>query len=66
MFYLKPSVVLSIIEPKMVQRYFSESELLSSLQFGEEDGWLSAFYSCLITKVLELVSELWHMQVMEV
>ncbi|ONL95779.1 Anaphase-promoting complex subunit 6 [Zea mays] len=27
-----------------------ESELLSSLQFGEEDGWLSSFYSCLITK----------------
>ncbi|RLN19744.1 anaphase-promoting complex subunit 6 [Panicum miliaceum] len=27
-----------------------ESELLSSLQFREEDGWLSAFYSCLITK----------------
>jgi len=27
-----------------------ESELLSSLQFGEEDGWLSTFYSCLITK----------------
>jgi len=27
-----------------------ESELMSSLQFREEDGWLSAFYSCLITK----------------
>eukprot|EP00267_Zea_mays_P029606 XP_008660357.1 anaphase-promoting complex subunit 6 isoform X4 [Zea mays] len=27
-----------------------EVELLSSLQFGEEDGWLSAFYSCLVTK----------------
>ncbi|GJN08530.1 hypothetical protein PR202_ga26464 [Eleusine coracana subsp. coracana] len=27
-----------------------ESELLSSLQFGKEDGWLSAFYSCLIRK----------------
>jgi len=34
-----------------------ESELMSSLQFREEDGWLSAFYSCLITKVLSL-----HMQ----
>uniref|UniRef100_A0ACD5XIL1 Uncharacterized protein n=1 Tax=Avena sativa TaxID=4498 RepID=A0ACD5XIL1_AVESA len=27
-----------------------ESELLSSLKFGKEDGWLSAFYSCLIKK----------------
>uniref|UniRef100_A0A0D9VRN4 Uncharacterized protein n=1 Tax=Leersia perrieri TaxID=77586 RepID=A0A0D9VRN4_9ORYZ len=27
-----------------------ESELLSSLKFGKEDGWLSAFYSCLIRK----------------
>ncbi|CAN6301624.1 unnamed protein product [Urochloa humidicola] len=27
-----------------------ESELLSSLQFGKEDGWLSSFYSCLIRK----------------
>ncbi|XP_047089981.1 anaphase-promoting complex subunit 6 [Lolium rigidum] len=27
-----------------------ESELLSSLKFGKEDGWLSAFYTCLIKK----------------
>ncbi|KAM0835883.1 hypothetical protein ACQ4PT_062656 [Festuca glaucescens] len=27
-----------------------ESELLSSLKFGKEDGWLSAFYACLIKK----------------
>ncbi|KAE8789356.1 anaphase-promoting complex subunit 6 [Hordeum vulgare] len=27
-----------------------ESELLASLKFGKEDGWLSAFYSCLIRK----------------
>ncbi|KAM3229892.1 hypothetical protein ACQJBY_060603 [Aegilops geniculata] len=30
--------------------YISESELLASLKFGKEDGWLSAFYSCLIRK----------------
>ena len=47
---------ISIIETKMVQWYISESELLSSLQFREEDGWLSAFYSCLIMKVLDLVT----------
>ncbi|KAF2609270.1 hypothetical protein F2Q68_00046677 [Brassica cretica] len=28
----------------------SESNLLSSLQFSPEDGWLSSFYSCLIKK----------------
>ncbi|XP_039126591.1 anaphase-promoting complex subunit 6 [Dioscorea cayenensis subsp. rotundata] len=27
-----------------------ESSLLSSLQFGKDDGWLSTFYSCLIKK----------------
>ncbi|XP_022717294.1 anaphase-promoting complex subunit 6-like isoform X2 [Durio zibethinus] len=27
-----------------------ETSLLSSLQFGPEDGWLSSFYSCLIKK----------------
>ena len=27
-----------------------ETSLLSSLQFGLEDGWLSSFYSCLIKK----------------
>ncbi|KAJ6967310.1 hypothetical protein NC652_004765 [Populus alba x Populus x berolinensis] len=27
-----------------------ETRLLSSLQFGPEDGWLSSFYSCLIKK----------------
>ncbi|EOY13331.1 hypothetical protein QUC31_002272 [Theobroma cacao] len=27
-----------------------ETSLLSSLQFGAEDGWLSSFYSCLIKK----------------
>ncbi|XP_023516531.1 anaphase-promoting complex subunit 6-like isoform X1 [Cucurbita pepo subsp. pepo] len=27
-----------------------ESSLLSSLQFGPEDGWLSSFYACLIKK----------------
>ncbi|OMO74754.1 Tetratricopeptide-like helical [Corchorus capsularis] len=27
-----------------------ETNLLSSLQFGPEDGWLSSFYSCLIKK----------------
>ncbi|CAN6558286.1 hypothetical protein ACFX2I_007791 [Malus domestica] len=27
-----------------------EASLLSSLQFGPEDGWLSSFYSCLIKK----------------
>ncbi|CAK7323094.1 unnamed protein product [Dovyalis caffra] len=27
-----------------------ETSLLSSLQFGQEDGWLSSFYSCLIKK----------------
>ncbi|KAL1299754.1 anaphase-promoting complex subunit 6 isoform X1 [Arachis ipaensis] len=27
-----------------------ESKLISSLQFGSEDGWLSSFYSCLIKK----------------
>ncbi|XP_071722263.1 (3S,6E)-nerolidol synthase 1-like [Rutidosis leptorrhynchoides] len=27
-----------------------ETSLLSSLQFGSEDGWLSSFYSCLIKK----------------
>ncbi|KAH9723168.1 Anaphase-promoting complex subunit 6 [Citrus sinensis] len=28
-----------------------ETSLLSSLEFGSEDGWLSSFYSCLIKKV---------------
>nr|KAJ0197835.1 hypothetical protein LSAT_V11C700382240 [Lactuca sativa] len=28
-----------------------EKSLLSSLQFAQEDGWLSSFYSCLIKKV---------------
>ncbi|KAL2326815.1 hypothetical protein Fmac_020242 [Flemingia macrophylla] len=27
-----------------------EANLISSLQFGSEDGWLSSFYSCLIKK----------------
>ncbi|KAI3520175.1 hypothetical protein L1887_09433 [Cichorium endivia] len=27
-----------------------EKSLLSSLQFAQEDGWLSSFYSCLIKK----------------
>lgn len=27
-----------------------ETSLLSSLEFGSEDGWLSSFYSCLIKK----------------
>ncbi|KDO39440.1 hypothetical protein CISIN_1g0324433mg, partial [Citrus sinensis] len=27
-----------------------ETSLLSSLEFGFEDGWLSSFYSCLIKK----------------
>ncbi|XP_050872759.1 anaphase-promoting complex subunit 6 isoform X2 [Lathyrus oleraceus] len=27
-----------------------ETNLISSLQFGSEDGWLSAFYSCLVKK----------------
>lgn len=27
-----------------------ETNLLSSLQFGPEDGWLSSFYSCLVKK----------------
>ncbi|XP_027361587.1 anaphase-promoting complex subunit 6-like [Abrus precatorius] len=27
-----------------------EANLISSLQFGNEDGWLSSFYSCLIKK----------------
>ncbi|GMY06132.1 anaphase-promoting complex subunit 6 isoform X4 [Fagus crenata] len=27
-----------------------EATLLSSLQFGPEDGWLSSFYSCLVKK----------------
>ncbi|XP_019187177.1 PREDICTED: anaphase-promoting complex subunit 6 [Ipomoea nil] len=27
-----------------------EASLLSSLQFGAEDGWLSSFYSCLVKK----------------
>lgn len=30
----------------------TETSLLSSLQFGPEDGWLSSFYSCLIKKVI--------------
>lgn len=30
----------------------SEKTLLSCLQFGPEDGWLSSFYSCLIKKVI--------------
>ncbi|KAK8969254.1 Anaphase-promoting complex subunit 6 [Platanthera guangdongensis] len=30
--------------------WFSESSLLSSLQFGKEDAWLSSFYSCLVKK----------------
>ncbi|KAI4387990.1 hypothetical protein MLD38_000369 [Melastoma candidum] len=30
--------------------YEEETNLLSSLQFGPEDGWLSSFYSCLIKK----------------
>jgi hypothetical protein len=50
---------LSIVETKMVQWCISESELLASLQFRKEDGWLSAFYSCLIRKVLGLSK---HMQ----
>lgn len=29
----------------------SETSLLSSIQFGPQDGWLSSFYSCLIKKV---------------
>jgi anaphase-promoting complex subunit 6 len=29
----------------------SETSLLSSIQFGTQDGWLSSFYSCLIKKV---------------
>lgn len=45
-----------------MQWYISESELLSSLQFGKEDGWLSAFYSCLIRKVLSNFLTL-HMQI---
>ncbi|KAK6132597.1 hypothetical protein DH2020_033699 [Rehmannia glutinosa] len=28
-----------------------ETNLLATLQFGPEDGWLSSFYSCLIKKV---------------
>lgn len=31
--------------------WIAETSLLSSLQFGPEDGWLSSFYSCLIKKV---------------
>ncbi|XP_057458614.1 anaphase-promoting complex subunit 6 [Lotus japonicus] len=27
-----------------------EANLISSLQFGSEDGWLSSFYSCLVKK----------------
>ncbi|XP_058747465.1 anaphase-promoting complex subunit 6-like [Vicia villosa] len=27
-----------------------ETNLISSLQFGSEDGWLSSFYSCLVKK----------------
>ncbi|KAK9204196.1 hypothetical protein WN943_014454 [Citrus x changshan-huyou] len=30
-----------------------ETSLLSSLEFGSEDGWLSSFYSCLIKRLLE-------------
>lgn len=31
--------------------WISEASLLSSIQFGPQDGWLSSFYSCLIKKV---------------
>ena len=34
-----------------IWRGISESSLLSSLQFGPEDGWLPSFYACLIKKV---------------
>lgn len=36
---------------KFIGYWISETSLLSSLEFGSEDGWLSSFYSCLIKKV---------------
>ncbi|XP_076940985.1 anaphase-promoting complex subunit 6-like [Bidens hawaiensis] len=38
-----------LIEKHMLT-YEEEKSLLSSLQFAQEDGWLSSFYSCLIKK----------------
>jgi hypothetical protein len=32
--------------------FLAEANLVSSLRFGVENGWLSSFYSCLIKKVL--------------
>lgn len=43
---------LLLCPPSFSLCWISEANLISSMQFSSEDGWLSSFYSCLIKKVM--------------